>query len=786
MSAMPAQVGAGRVVKDRLTTEADRAANARECSGREAWFPIDEAARLMGEHRATLNRRCIAEWQQQGSARRMPLAIGGRAVWHVHARISPRLVRASVEATPTGASAVHERLRHATQAQKEAAAAKARLVVAFRAWKSGPGIACVRDAYAGFAAAHPGAPSYTRMKEWSARCPSSDDLPGCMAALLDTRGRPREGAPSMSEAAWTLYCELYLGPRQWSHGKCWRAVRSEALERGWAWPSEDTVARTRDKRLTPSQIAMAREGEDAWARKFKAPIEQHPGAWAVNECWEGDNANLDFFVRVLAPAGDGSHKWAAARPVLTSFIDRRSRRLMGWSLGTRANATSIRRALISGIKVGGVPRHVWIDNGKDFASVALAGTSKAHRRASRLDREVRAEATSESALYLQLGITAHFAVAYNHNGKARLERWHDTLHRDHDREYASWCGSDEGDRPDPDTLKAALADVMALPTLDQARERLAEWIAWYNARDEHAIDDLVVSEADGSRRRLSPVEYHERMLPDRGAVDHESLALLWPTWSNLLTPTKRGVGVLIEGKVWHYGATHPAIHNLVGTGAKVYAAHDDDNLDEIMVYDESFRFLARAAMNPLSGGASVKREDLREAMAIRREQKRRAKARPSLVESVLTDAELVMRKARERQVAETNARLREAGHLSESQSVPMRLVTTPVDGQAARVAKARKAVGSEHDAMPAAMAGDEYGDILTGIVPEASERVHNGAIAGRLGIARPADADDEYDLSDLVRGDAPDDADDAGLALTLDMPEGDAGPDVLASLGDPR
>lgn len=718
---------------------------------RASWTPIEEASRLMGVHRTTLLRRCQDELLGRGLARRITTRIGGRPVWHLHASVSPRLVRADAERAPDGTSAVHQRLREASEAQRQEAARKARLVVAFRAWRQ-TAVSIGRRGYPGFAAAHDGAPSYSSMMEWSARCPASQDLPGCMAALIDTRGRPREGAPTMSQEAWALYCELRLSERQWSAAKCSRTVRSEALERGWAWPSDDTVARIERDRLTPSQLAMQRLGQDRWAKVHQSPIDQDPEAWAAGECWEGDNARLDFFARVEAKGG----QWRAVRPLISAWIDRRSRRLMGYTIGERADATTIRRAMLTALKADdvGLPDHVWVDNGKDFDAASMTGRTKSQRRArNRVEVESR-----DSALYLMLGIECHFARPYNHNGKARIERLFATVHQDHDREYASWCGSDEGDRPDADTLRAALADVMALPTLDQVRERFAQWAQWYNGRRDHRIDDLVLCDG-GSTERLSPIEFYQRRLPARRIAPKESLELLWPTMSRAVQVTKRGVAATIAGKVWRWGAGHPALEPLVGTDARVYIAYDDDRLDEVVVYDTQFRFLCHARMNQLLGGAQVSKEDLREAMGIRREQARRAKERPPLVERVLTDVELVARKARERQVAATDARLREAGHLDAAASANIRLVRTPLDGQAARVAKARKAVGSEADAMPHVDEGEQYGDLLL-------------TLAGGPSDGRPTAVGSQSNGPDLDF-----------FSIDLGTPEEDDGGDILATLG---
>lgn len=662
-------------------------------SDRTAWVPIDEAARLMGVDPGHLRRRCGTELAGRGLASRRK--IGSRLVWHVAASVSPRLVRAGVERNESGTSSVTELLRVTTDEQRDKADVKLAILLAFRAAKNREGFR-LDQFRARMEREHGWCPGRACLYKWHDQCPPSDDRAGCLAALIDTRGRPKGSTDSCSDAAWEAFCKAYLTMQQWSVAKCHRAVQALADEEGWAWPSPDTVHEMVRSRLDPAMVCLAREGIDAYNRKFKAPMQQDPDAYAPGQCWESDHCELNFHARMIR--GD---QWVRVRPELTTWRDRRTRRVMGWEISEQGNQHTIRRALLHALRDPSVsvPDMVWIDNGKDYKARSIGGVTSKARRAMTPEQRRDEERKATGILNL-LGIEPHFAEAYNHDGKARIENWHGFIHQDFDREFKSYIGDKIGmvDRRNmPDEVK----EVMNLPTLADVRGRFAEWVDWYNHRADHRIEAL---RDPDTRQKLSPAEFYDRFLPVKKTLaDPDALHLLEPILSQPLKVTKRGIGFKVAGDTAYYGEMAPFLERLVGTDARVYIGHDPEDISSVRVWDESFRFLGIATLNGNYGGKTVSRVDLKAGLAARRDARKRVKQRIDLVALTAQPAELAARARRERDIGQTKARMREHDRTRDPRDMPnLRVVGTPLDGQADQIARAeqRKAAGAEHDPMP--------------------------------------------------------------------------------------
>lgn len=670
---------------------------------RTRWIPIDVAAQLLDKSEGHMRRIC-PDLMSKGLATK--ILVGGAHKWHIAASYSPRLIRQSLETDADGNSEFNELLKTTSQDKISDAQDAANILIAFRKMRLEKSfnfptfIEAMTQKYGRSF-------GKSRLYKMHSDCPPSEDFEGIVVALIDRRGRKKGDIKSCSDIAWRHFCEYYLTQNQRSLSKCCRMVDALAKENGWAWPSESRVRELVNERLDNSTITLKREGQDAWNRLHLAPMGQDPNAWEVGQCWESDHSKLDFHCRVFK-----GNKWTRTRPQLTSWFDRRSRMLMGYHISEQGNAYTIRLALLNALRdeANSVPEIVWLDNGKDFMASSIAGITKSHRRkASRTEIEEAEQASA--GLLNMLGIKAHFAKHYNHNGKARQERFYGTVHGEFDKEFASYCGYKPGMLDQLDQL-AIQKDIMNLPTLDEVRAKFAEFEQWYNARSNHKIDDLRDPETFD---RLSPMEFYKQHLPSKRVVKQDALKLLEPVWSKALKVQKNGIGLRIGGGVVRYGELMPELEPLVGSDKRVFISWNPDDMTQVTVWSQDYKFICIAQENGRYGGLAqdkITLADRNAGFAARKQQRARAKQKVDFLSGSLTTAELASRAAREREVAETKARMVEDDRTRDPNDLPpLRLAHTRVDDAPSDIEEQqhRKAVGAEM------VDPDEFGSIIDAV-----------------------------------------------------------------------
>jgi len=494
--------------------------------------------------------------------------------------------------------------------------------------------------------------------------------------------KPGPSSGLCSEEAWADFCELYLTTKQWSVGKCHRHIRAAADIEGWAWPKIRAIELRVKKEIPEATKCLKRLGPKEHHRRFIAPYQQDPEAYDVGERWESDHSMLDFFARVHRGG-----KWVPRRLWVTAWMDWRSRIIAGWHISESPNTSTIKLALLRALKDGlSVPQRAWLDHGKDYESAALYGLTKKEKQRIKQAGEWWMNSAQGHGLLGRLGIEPHFALPYNHNGKARIERMFGSMHMEHDREYKSWCGSKK-DTVDPDALKAAVHDVMSLPTIDEVRERVASWADWYNHTKDHNVEDLDADRETGEA--LSRIEHYTANLPaERRLSDPNVLILLEREWSRPLKVGKRGIGIKFGGGTTHYGDVAPELDHYKGTDRTVFVTYDPEDTGEISVFDGDYRFICRATENDSFGGVGKISKDAR-ILAHQQRSSQRKRARDWAPAHTISGTihERSIAAQREIEVNATKARLAEQG-IDTTDMPPLRPVFTPLDGQHDEIGRA--------------------------------------------------------------------------------------------------
>jgi len=658
------------------------------------FVPIRKAARLLGKTETALRHVCGRQLSSTGMACQIQDPKSGKLAWHIHRSFDPRLV--VDPGAQLAGDATAQIILAATDAQREQAAAKMQILLAYRNLATTS--ARLADEIGAFIAAHQGRLdnhlSWRSLQRWSQETPPSDQRDQLLAFFIDQRGGDRrsvnaDGNRGCSNEAWAEFESVYLSCPPWSIAKCHRHVAALAKARGWSWPSKRWVAKLIEQRLDASRICMAREGLDVWRQKFGLKLEQHPEAYAAGELWVGDHSDLDFFARIMRGG-----KWRAVRLTLTAWQDWRTRLITGWYISEQGNSDTIRYALHHGMtRLSHVPTRVWIDNGKDFASEATTGITKAQRRKLiAAGHDWREHFTEETGgLLAMLNIDTHFARPYNHDGKARLERFFGTMHGEFCKEFESYCGHKPGAVPKHNV------PVEQLPTIDEVRQRFEQFMQWYHDRVDHEIADL----RDDEQRKLSHAEAWRTWLTTRTIMPApEAMALLLKRWVHPKAVTQQGIGLDFgTGQKTYYGAGLPHLAEFQGKkGARLHITYDPEDVSEIYVYDSKFRFICIAPVNNLYGGVgTLSRQAVREGHRMKRDHEKAAKAYLSGGRLALMSSVDAGREA-QRGIDEDRRKERQReGIAPHAQPNSMRLVRTPVDEQLTAVRKAefRKAAGAE-------------------------------------------------------------------------------------------
>jgi len=501
--------------------------------------------------------------------------------------------------------------------------------------------------------------------------------------LIDIRGGNHRG--KSSEVAWAAFKDLYLHANRPALRRCWMEVDRLAKENGWTWCSLSACNAQLNDRITIEQQTYHREPE-TWRTQLAPFIPQNVEAWGAGEVWISDHKQLDL---ICTFAGQ------KIRPWVTAWMDWRTRRVTGWVMSDNPNSSTILAALRHGLKdesnFGG-PRRIWIDNGKDFSAWMFHGQTKTQRREK---IKVAIDEAATFGIFKALNIEAHFAVPYNANGKARLERWFRTLET-LCKTFATYTGESIETRPE--RLNEILESPRQIPSFEDVRTRLVDHIIGNNLRADHDLDDLVDNGV-----RLSPNEAFARWCDTRRIMaDPAALDLLLALWHRPVPVTRKGVTINVQGRPLSFGQFDVALSPFKALRRQdrkpVLVSYDPHDLRSIRVYNPSMQFVCAAALNEMGGahGDAISVEHVKQ---LNRDKARYTKSLKHQAEagytSVLTAEEHLAKIA-----ADAGDVARAVAVAAEPPS--MQIVRTPLDGQAKKPAreKMRQAVGSESIEFP--------------------------------------------------------------------------------------
>lgn len=158
--------------------------------------------------------------------------------------------------------------------------------------------------------------------------------------------------------------------------------QKEAEKRNWeSYPSIKTVNRYVNHLMTLKEAAsaqyLAANGMRAWKNEMMLKGKRDSSTLEVMEYVVGDEHTFDIWVQYTAPNG----KVKAVRPKLVAWEDMRSRCILGDVICVDANSQTLKESLVKMIysQIGGVPKILHIDNGKDYTGKTMTGKNRKER-----------------------------------------------------------------------------------------------------------------------------------------------------------------------------------------------------------------------------------------------------------------------------------------------------------------------------------------------------------------------------------------------------------------------
>lgn len=410
--------------------------------------------------------------------------------------------------------------------------------------------------------AHPEEPSVSKstLSRWQKEYQEQG-----ISALLPQYGQNKGKRFSMSEKLFNEFIRLLK--KKIKIADCHRILAAMAAENGESCPSDDTLRRIA-KELPQAVLVAIQDGKKAFYNKVQTFTRRDPESVKAGQVFVGDHRRLDFFI--LGP----NKTWV--RPWVTAWMDMRSGKLVGWIVTCKPNSDTIKAsfAVAALDPTIGLPREIYIDNGRDYSNEHVAGRGFREKKAA-----LEADRQRVVPMMERLGITVHFAIPENARAKTiervafmNMSNWFDLY-------METYCGRNSAQRPDDLGDKLKSKEARYKMTLEELTTIFDDYVRHiYNKR---------VSERGRGREGECP---DETFIRTRLPVRQTSEALLVHFLQRQTGRYRVGRnGITFRGR--EYYSPDMVLHK--GKDVLISQRHDDP--DSIFIFDLDERPLFKAA-----------------------------------------------------------------------------------------------------------------------------------------------------------------------------------------------
>lgn len=425
--------------------------------------------------------------------------------------------------------------------------------------------------------------------------------------MVDNRGHCNKGRSEVPREIRDLFEFFYLDERAFSIKKAYEITRlfleQERPELLPSLPSYATAYRWATS--MPGPVAtLARAGDKAFNDRYGIFVDRLYDDMVSNDYWIADGHRID----VITKSEDGRER--QHRLTLSAFIDARSGIYVGWVLTDNPSSDATLLALRKAIMRYGIPRYLYVDNGREYLNHDIGGMG--HRT-----RKRKVDIQLPTPILSRLGITMTNALP--RNGQAKIIEREFKNFTFLAQLFDTYCGSNVVVKPEK--LKAKLKNGQ-IPTDSELYGVVESMIdGYFNCQP---YGGKVV--ADQGKTKMEVYCDNLPAMVRRAAEDDLNLMMMRST--QMQTVGRNGVYVTISGEKIYYFDDEL----LLMQGKKVFVRYDPEVMEEVRIYDENEAFLKTAPLRrDIMETYFATKDGLKQAMAAKRRWQRLAKEEANVV-----------------------------------------------------------------------------------------------------------------------------------------------------------
>ena len=249
-----------------------------------------------------------------------------------------------------------------------------------------------------------------------------------------------------------------------------------------AYPSYQTVTRYINHLMDNgghSAAYLAERGVRDWKNRYMVKGERDIKSLQVMEIVVGDVHTFDVWVKYTPPNG----RPIAIRPSLIAWMEMRSRKYVAYAMCHHANTGLIKNSFAKVVRQHGAPKHILIDNGRDFANREMLG----HDRKERLifDSDI-------AGFYKAIGVQEVFRSLPYHAWDKIIERSFGTACTKFSKWFDSYTGTLTGSKTAGKVRKdiKGMLERGELFTLEEFYDLWDKWVTEvYDCREHRGLKD---------------------------------------------------------------------------------------------------------------------------------------------------------------------------------------------------------------------------------------------------------------------------------------------------------